>query len=126
METLNKTEIEAKYAEVYAPLVENFCAKVCATAEPYKPTKGNLAPAPFLPIIGNGYYEASTRVAVFGMETYCWHDLYRFIHIFADNSGSLMALKAYTDGIEGDENTYKKRFHNHHGIKYENSYSFGF
>lgn len=128
METLNRTDIETKYAEVYTPLIEKFCANVGATAEKYQPAKGkNFAPAPFLPIIGNGYYDASSRVAIFGMETYCWHDLYRFINKFSgDKSGLLADLKAYTDGIEGDDETYKKRFHNHHGTKYENSSSFGF
>ena len=128
METLNRTDIETKYAEVYTPLIEKFCANVGATAEKYQPAKGkNFAPAPFLPIIGNGYYDASIRVAIFGMETYCWHDLYRFVNKFADDKTGLLAdLKAYTDGIEGDDVTYKKRFHNHHGTKYENSSSFGF
>ena len=126
METLNRTDIEAKYAEVYTPLIKMFCDNVRTTAEQYQPSKGkNFAPAPFLPIIGNGYYDASIRVAIFGMETYCWHDLYRFIKNFRKKK-SLADVKDYTDGIEGDLETYKNRFHNHHGTKYENSSSFGF
>ena len=135
MDTLDKDTVSNRYAEAYAQLVKEFCEDVRTIAEKYKPIsrtddKGkpipghNRAPAPFLPIIGSGYYDAPIRVAIYGMETACWHDLYRFVDKY--DKGGLTAVKAYTDGIEGDDETYKKRFHNHHGTKYENSSSFGF
>ncbi|MCQ2351582.1 MAG: hypothetical protein MJ003_06380 [Paludibacteraceae bacterium] len=125
---MKKEEVEAEYVRVYKPLVKKFCDEVSAIADQYQPEKGkNLAPAPFLPIIGNGYYDAQIRVAIYGMETYCWHDLYRFVKKFdKDNTQSLAEVKAYTDGIEGDNGTYKKRFQNHHGVMYENKSSYGF
>lgn len=138
METeLNKSKIESEYAAVYTPLVKKFCDKVCKSIDlkNYKPIPRvnengeqipgkNRAPAPFLPIIGDGYYDASIKVAFYGMETYCWHDLYRFVTKFdKDNTQSLADVKAYTDG---DDKKYTNRFHNHHGLDYENDSVFGF
>lgn len=135
METLDNAIIEAKYAEEYTPLVKKFCDKVHDIASQYRPEPiidengeekpgHNRAPAPFLPIVGTGYFKASTRVAIFGMETYCWHDLYRFIKKFdKDNKQSLAEVKAYTDG---DDEKYTNRFLNHHGLEYENDSVFGF
>lgn len=135
---MNKSEIEAKYTKVYTPLVKKFCDMVSNSTivlEEYKPIPRvnengeqipgkNRAPAPFLPIIGKGYYDATIKVAFYGMETYCWHDLYRFIKKFdKDNTQSLSEVKAYTDG---DDERYTNRFHNHHGLGYENDSVFGF
>lgn len=124
-----------KYTEVYTPLVKNFCDKVQNIANQYRPEPiidengeekpgHNRAPAPFLPIIGTNYHKATVRVAIYGMETYCWHDLYRFIKKFdKDNKQSLADVKAYTDG---DDEKYTNRFLNHHGLDYETDSAFSF
>lgn len=136
MSELIKSEVDKEYARHYTDLVIDFCKEVINIADNYKPIPltdengfplldeegnripgHNRVPAPFLPIIGNGYYTAQTKVAIYGMETACWHDLYRFVHKFYDSGCSLSAIKAYTDGGEN----YKNRFHEHHGLKYANT-----
>lgn len=128
MSELIKSEVDKEYARHYTDLVIDFCKEVINIADNYKPIPltdengnripgHNRLPAPFLPIIGKGYYTAQTKVAIYGMETACWHDLYRFVHKFYDSGCSLSAIKAYTDGGEN----YKNRFHEHHGLKYANT-----
>lgn len=110
-----------EYIDAYESLVKDFCDEVCQKVkiEEYIPEpKTNFAPAPFLPIIGNGYYGAKViKVAIFGMETLYWNDLYRFIKNFRKDN-SLDGVKAYTDGIEIEDNneSFKNRFHNHHAV----------
>ncbi|MCQ2324878.1 MAG: hypothetical protein MJZ58_01645 [Paludibacteraceae bacterium] len=134
MKTLSKAKIEARYKDVYTPLVKQFCDKVrkSIALENYMPISsinekgeevysGNRAPAPFLPIIGNGYYTAPIRVAIYGMETLKWHDLYKFITKFQSRTGkrdALARIKAYTDGIEGVVNKKHKvsRFLNNYAL----------
>ena len=135
MDTLDKDTVSNRYAEAYAQLVKEFCKDVHTIAEEYEPIprtddKGKLvpgpnrAPAPFLPIIGSGYYDAPIRVAIYGMETACWHDLSRFIKKYG--KGGLTAVKAYTDGDIANPGDYKNRFHEHHGTEYENKTPFSF
>lgn len=118
-----------EYIEYYESLVNDFCDEVCEKIDikEYLPEpKKNFAPAPFLPIIGNGYYDAKVKVAIFGMETLYWYDLYRFIKNFRKKK-SLADVKDYTDGIEGDLETYKNRFHNHHATPwYKKNHFWGF
>lgn len=113
---LDRDAVTEAYLETYTPLVRNFCDTVQTIAENYQPStyineKGeevpgeNRAPAPFLPIIGNGYYTAPIRVAIYGMETLNWHDLYKFVTKFQkaqeETKYPLTKIKAYTDGVEG-------------------------
>lgn len=125
------TSIEKKYTE----LVDQFCSdEICKIARNYPFIDHNQAPAPFLPIIGSGYDCAKIKVAVYGMETYHWHDLSKFVDKFqrAKKDGKanpLAIVKAYTDGnINGERNDNHKvqRFHVHHGTEYDNGSSFGF
>lgn len=130
IEKFDKETVEEIYNNYYSPLVDQFCSKVAKYAD-YQPPKGeSFFPAPFLPIIGNGYYDAKFKVAFFGMDTKCWHDVSRFVHKFRDNNNSLTAVKAFTDGIEGKPNMSVKnqRFHIHYGIDYwkQKKTSFGF
>lgn len=126
---LDKDSVTREYFATYAPLVKQFCDEVSKAIklEDYSPIptineKGeevsgkNLAPAPFLPIIGNGYYTAPIRVAIYGMETLRWHDLSKFVKKF--QNGSLAKVKSYTDGIEGVVNPkhIESRFLNNYAL----------
>lgn len=138
METaLNKAEIEEKYATTYRPLVDGFCNDKKVRGVAAYPFNGhNYVPAPFLPIIGSGYYQAPIRVAIFGMETLHWHDLSNFIQKYdaacKQGTDPLAVLKRYTDGNDDgtkiDAHGDHQRFHVHHGYEYwvekKNAYGF--
>lgn len=133
MNTLDKNTVNDCYANAYAKRVKKFCDNVRAIADKYPPKEGeSLAPAPFLPIIGCDYYTAPIRVAIYGQESSCWHDLNRFVTKFSKSDDivkSLVIVKEFTDGKEDmtDANKYMHpRFHTHHGTKYENNISFSF
>lgn len=122
METLIREKVEKEYVSAYTPLVKDFCRDVNAIAEKYPFDGHNRVPAPFLPIIGTGYYGADIKVAIYGMETLCWHDLSKFVSKFVEaKDNPLAVVKKYTDGnIDGKTNEKHKvqRFHVHHGIDY--------
>lgn len=123
-EILDKDEIAKRYMTTYTPLVQKFCDdldKESIDLESYRPApKKNLAPAPFLPIIGTGYYTTPLKVAIFGMETGGWHDLTKFVDKFCKTKeDKLVVVKKYTDGNEDGSHNPKhntKRFHEPLGV----------
>lgn len=127
---IKRSLVEDTYRNTYEPRVETFCnEEISEIAKGYDSKSGKgPAPAPFFPVIGSGYYDSSIRVAIYGMETSYWYNLHKFINIFKDSKNSLAAVKAYTDGIEGDNTTYKNRFNNHHALVWykEHNYPYTF
>lgn len=137
MEKLIESAVKKAYTETYTKLLRDFCndEKICQIAKTYPFNGHNCVPAPFLPIIGSGYYEVPIRVAIYGMETLCWHDLSKFVQKFhnacSQGKDPLAAVKLYTDGnLNGDRNEKHKvqRFHVHHGVDYwkKRKNAFGF
>lgn len=113
--------------EKYKELLTQFCnnKEICDIAKKYPFNEHNCVPAPFLPIVGTGYYGAEMKVAIYGMETLCWHDLSKFVQKFHNaceqGKDPLAAVKLYTDGnLSGEKNDKHKvqRFHVHHGVDY--------
>ncbi len=123
---LDRDTITREYFATYTPLVKQFCENkdVREIAKKYPFNEHNCAPAPFLPIIGNGYYTAPIRVAIYGMETLRWHDLSKFIEKF--QAGSLPKVKSYTDGIEGVVNPrhIESRFLNNYALPWHEKNNF--
>ena len=123
MNTLVEDDVKKKYTDTYTELVRGFCVdkSILDIASKYPFNEHNQAPAPFLPIIGSGYFTATIRVAIYGMETLHWHDLSKFVDKFSKaDENPLARVKKYTDGNEdGTEIKSHKdnqRFHVHHAV----------
>jgi hypothetical protein len=73
MSKINQTATHKRYLERYCPLIIDF-------VESIRNTDYNKVPQPFLPLFGQGYEKAETRIAFVGIETRGWGNMTDFVN----------------------------------------------